>query len=66
MYYSDDPVADFLRRDAEQARKLERLPVCVECDEPIQDDYCFEIDGELICAECLVRNHRKYTEDYKN
>lgn len=63
-YYSDDPVADFTRLDAEQARELKRLPVCVECDEPIQDEYCFEINGELVCKDCLIRNHKKDTDDY--
>lgn len=62
--YSDDPLADFMRRDAEQAKELKRLPVCVECNEPIQDEYCFEINGELVCKQCLKDNHRKHTDDY--
>ncbi len=64
FYYSDDPVADFLRHDADEAKELSRLPVCVECDEPIQDEYCFEINGELVCIRCLRDNHRKFTDDY--
>ena len=34
-----------------------------ECGEKIQDDHCFEINGEYVCERCLIDNHRKYTED---
>ena len=57
-YRTDDPVADFLRHDAEQAKLLESLPVCAECDEPIQDRYYFEINDEAVCKRCLVDNHK--------
>lgn len=50
--------------EREQAKELERLPVCYECDEPIQDEVCYEFDGELLCLECLKDNHRRRTEDY--
>jgi formylmethanofuran dehydrogenase subunit E len=64
MYYTDDPVADFLRYDAEREEKLEKLPRCSECDEPIQDEFCYEINGELICEECMSAYHRKPTEQF--
>lgn len=64
MYYSDDPVRDFMMHDAKQTRRLEKLPVCSECGEPIQDEHCYEINGELICEDCLNTNHKKRTEDY--
>jgi formylmethanofuran dehydrogenase subunit E len=63
MYWTDDPVADFNRYEAEQARMLERLPKCSECGEPIQDEDCYEFNDELICEECLKDNHRKQVED---
>ena len=63
MFYSDDPIRDFERHDAQQQRELEKLPRCSECDEPIQDDYCFEINDELICEDCMNSNHRKWVED---
>lgn len=50
--------------DRAQARKLERLPICSECEEPIQDEVCFEFDGELICPRCLKDNHKRHTDDY--
>lgn len=64
MYRTDDPLADFARHDAEQSRWLERRPVCSECGEPIQSERCYEVNDELICEECMERNHRKYVEDY--
>ena len=48
---------------ADEARQLERLPKCSECDEPIQTEYCFEFNGKLICEHCL-KEHRRDTEDY--
>jgi formylmethanofuran dehydrogenase subunit E len=57
--WTDDPIADFARHDAEQQEELEKLPVCSECGEPIQSEYCYEIDGEYICEECLECNHKK-------
>jgi formylmethanofuran dehydrogenase subunit E len=64
MFYTDDPVADFLSYDAECEREMDNLPRCSECDEPIQDDFCYEFNGELICPDCLEANHRKLVEDY--
>ena len=64
MSWTDDPIADFNRHEAEQQKLIEKLPICYECGEPIQDDECFEINDELICPECLKDNHRKKVEDY--
>lgn len=52
------------RYEEERDRELRKLPVCSECDEYIQDEYCYEINGELICPDCIERNHRKFTKDY--
>ena len=64
MFYSDDPIADFERHDAKQQAELDKLPRCCECDEPIQEEFCYEINGELICDSCMNDNHRKVVEDY--
>lgn len=63
MTYTDDPLADFERWDAEQQEQLEKLPTCCECDAPIQDEYCYEFNGDYMCEECLIRYHRKEVED---
>ena len=54
----------FVEHENEVARHIKRLPKCYECDEPIQDDECYEIDGLLICPCCLKENHLKLTENY--
>ena len=64
MYYTDDPLWDADRYQAEQDEELAKLPRCSECDEPIQDDHCYEFNGELICETCLRDYHRVDTERY--
>ena len=64
MYRTDDPVDDFLRHDAEEQAWLDKLPKCADCGEPVQDDYFYLINDEVICPECLDNNYRKRTEDY--
>lgn len=64
MAYTDNPVADHARYDAEQKAIEDKLPKCEYCGEPIQDDFCYEFNDMLICEECLNREHRKWTEDY--
>lgn len=64
MYFTDDPIADFHSYDAEREAELSKLPRCSECDERIQTDECYEFNGELICLDCLEKNHRKWVDDY--
>lgn len=53
MMWTDDPVADFDRYDAEQQRSLDKLPKCMECHEPIQQDDALYINDGYICDDCL-------------
>jgi formylmethanofuran dehydrogenase subunit E len=64
MLYSDDPVKDFEHHDREQAKQLEKLPVCERCTHPIQDEHLFLINDEFVCEKCLNRDFRKDTDDY--
>ncbi len=57
--FSDDPLMDFEHHDREQAKRLAELPVCDICDDPIQDDFYYEINGENICEHCLDQFFRK-------
>jgi len=63
-FMTDDPADDFLRHDARQQAKLDKLPRCCECRDPIQTEECFEFNNRLICPECLNENHRRLVEDY--
>lgn len=66
MSWTDDPCADARRHQDEQERELSKLPVCTYCDNPIQEDTYFDINGECVCTECLNEHHRKWTSDYVN
>ena len=50
------------RHDAEQEAELQKLPKCDKCGKPIQDDYCYDIEGECICEKCLNKHYRKSVE----
>lgn len=63
MILTDDPLADFDRYDRQQEEWLNSLPVCDCCGEPIQDEYCYEINGDLICEDCLDMHFRKAVDD---
>lgn len=53
MFHTDDPVRDFEKYDEQQNRRLARLPVCADCDEHIQDETAYYINGEWICESCM-------------
>lgn len=53
MFFTDDPVADFERHDAEQQKLLEKLPVCYCCGEPIQQEKAVKVEGHWYCDGCL-------------
>lgn len=52
MFYTNDPLADFDRWQRAQELRLELLPKCVCCKEPIQQDTAIYIDGDWFCEEC--------------
>lgn len=63
MFYTDDPLADFLRHDDEEIRWVNSRPVCSECGEHIVDETAYYIDCKWICQGCM-ENHEKYIEDF--
>lgn len=54
----------FREHDLEMEKALEKLPHCSCCGEPIQEDYFYEINGEVLCVHCLNEYYRKDTADY--
>lgn len=51
---------DFFRmHEDEQDKLLEQRPVCVCCGDHIQDDYCYDVCGEIYCEDCMVSCFRK-------
>ena len=61
--FSDDPLLDFDRYDRQQTEDLKKRPVCCYCGEQIQDDFCYEINGEYYCEYCLDMHFRKAVDD---
>ena len=59
MPYTDDPVADFDAWDAEQNRHLATLPECADCEQAIQDEFAYYINGEWICENCMDSYRRE-------
>lgn len=53
------PIADFYKHDAEQSDWLTSRPKCCDCEEPVQDDFYFEVGGEVYCEDCLNANFRR-------
>ena len=52
MIPTDNPFHDFYVHDAEETEWLNSRPVCDECGEPIQDDFGYRYEGNLLCADC--------------
>lgn len=63
MHRTDDPLADFAANEWEKEKAAELLPECDYCGEKIFDEYCYEINGEYICEDCLNAHFRKLTMD---
>lgn len=64
MYYTDNPIADAERYYADQEKELNKLPKCSECGERIQDDFLWNISGELYCPDCADKLFCHCTENY--
>ena len=64
MGYVPDNYDAWEAHQAEQDKLLKKLPKCSECHQPIQEDLCYNFDGDLICEDCLEKNHKVSTEDY--
>ena len=58
----DDNYSLWERHEREQEIWLAKLPVCDYCEQHIQDDHYYEIDGEIICPDCLESYFRKENE----
>lgn len=51
--------------DRECEDGLGRLPICEKCEEPIQDDFYFNIEGEILCEDCMKNRYMFRTEGYR-
>lgn len=63
IYRSDDPMRDFSKWEKEIQEWESSLPRCDSCKE-VLDDYVYDIDGEILCIECMIAKYRRDVEDY--
>ena len=63
MFYSDNPITDFLRHDAQQEAWLKRRPKCSCCKERIQDEQAFNVHGKWFHEECMAAC-LEYVDEY--
>ena len=54
MYYTGEPARDAENYYLEAQAQLEKRPVCEYCGKHIDDDVCYEIDGNIICDDCIL------------
>lgn len=57
MIRTNDPYYDADVWQDELEKQYANRPCCSDCGEHIRDEYAYNIDGKIICRECL--------EDYK-
>lgn len=47
-----DNYSQWLSHELQQERELDKLPKCDHCGRSIQDEYLFDIYGEIYCERC--------------
>lgn len=54
--------------ERERERRLARLPICegYKCGKRIQDEDYYDVDGEILCENCMKKKYRRKTEDLIN
>ena len=63
-FRNGDPLDDFDRLDREQAQYEAKLPQCDKCGKHIQDEIFFDIEGEILCEDCVIDLYGKSTQDF--
>lgn len=61
--YVPDNYDQWKHHDQQQQQKLAERPVCDYCDNPIQDDLYFEINGDKICKHCMETYFTRRVEE---
>lgn len=49
----DGNIAALDAHETADARWLDSRPVCDICGEPIQEEFYYDVDGELYCKKCM-------------
>lgn len=56
MMWTDDPVRDAENYYNEMEERLQKLPVCECCGNPIQEEYAYLIYDSWYCPDCMRDN----------
>ena len=65
MFSNVNPLNNYEKAaEAQIKRAKQQMPVCTDCNGPIQDKYFYLINDEVICIDCLERDYRKAVEDF--
>ena len=54
-----DNFSMWVRKERELELRLSSRPKCDDCGEHIQDEYYFEVEGDILCEECMHDRYRK-------
>ncbi len=46
-------------------KEIPDIPKCDFCGEPIQDGFCYRINGEAVCKHCLDRHFKEEVIPYE-
>ena len=64
MRYTDDPVMDAQRHYEELEEKLQRMPTCECCGEPIQQEEAIYYNDQWCCMDCEYDFWRDIRNDF--
>lgn len=53
----------WLQHETAQEKAIAKCPVCSECDNHIQDEQAYYINGEWICEKCMD-TYKRYVADF--
>lgn len=56
--------AQLAERDASDLKWEQKHPFCDKCGWQIQDEYYYDVDGEILCEECIKDKYRRSTFEY--
>lgn len=63
MSYIPDAYDLWEAQDIEKSKKLERLPKCFHCGEPVQQEMAVHLDIGWLCEECINNNMEDVIDD---
>lgn len=60
--YAPDNYDRFKQHEAAQEAELQNRPECDYCGYTVQDDFCYVINGDIVCDDC-IKDFRRAVEE---